>query len=218
MKKITACISLIVGLSILSALLSGCATPCRPAHDYLQRPVRVAIVPGVNKTDQPEANVVVDKAWETAITKLGYKNVVSADRVVTYAAASGVSLEQVGKTDTAKLGQDLKVDAILNTQILTWETSYLVLAAGSTVAGVSSLVDASTGATIWEYHWILVDQSSNNSGGGIVGMMVSAAITATINAASDAPTRLAKQAIEIAASTVPLPENAPNAPEAKVPL
>jgi hypothetical protein len=209
MRTITS-ISLAAGLALASLLFNGCAAQNRiAAHHYLQRPLRVAIVPGVNKTDQPKANIVFDKAWEDALTHLGYQ-VVSADQVVTYAAASGVSLEQVRQTDSAKLGADLKVDAILTTEILRWGTSYRVVQSDSTVSGVGRLVEASTGATIWEHHWVFQQQSGNGGGNnGILGILVNAAVTATVQAATDAPTQLAKQGVAMSAGTVPRPGNAP---------
>jgi len=209
MKTTKTFIGLIIGLALTTVLFSGCATHQAgiPAHQYLQRPLRVAIVPGLNKTDQPEANVVLDKAWEAALTNCGYQ-VVTADRVVTYAAASGISLEQVRHSAPAKLGQDLKVDAILQTEILRWNNRYIVISADTTVAGVGRLVEASTGAIIWEHHWVY-QQKSGNGGGGVFGILIDAAVTATINAATDAPTRLAKQAVIWSAGTVPCPGIAP---------
>jgi hypothetical protein len=208
-------IPLAIGLLLAAFLLTGCATQSGiPSHQYLQRPLSVAIVPGLNKTDQPEANIVLDKAWEAALARLGYQ-VVSADHVVTYASASGLSLEQVRKTAPAKLGQDLKVDAILQTEVLRWNTSYKVIAADSTVAGVGRLIEASTGAIIWEHHWVFQNKSGNGGNNGILGLLIDAAVTATINSATDAPTRMAKQAVNMSAGTLPHPGNAP---EAKPPL
>jgi hypothetical protein len=123
-------------------------------------------------------------------------------------------LEQVRKTAPAELGKDLKVDAILQTEILRWNNRYMVVSADTTVAGVGRLVEASTGAIIWEHHWIY-QQKSGNGGGGVLGILIDAAVTATVNAATDAPTRLAKQAVTMSASTVPRPGNAP---EIKPPL
>jgi len=209
-RIINASICLATALALAPALFSGCATQSRgiPACNYLQRPLRVAIVPGVNKTDQPEAKIVLDKAWEAALTQLGYQ-VLPADSVVTYAAASGISLDQVLKMDTAKLGHDLKVDAVLTTEVLRWANSYKVIAADSTVEGVGRLVEASTGATIWEHHWIFQQRSNNGGNNGIIGLLVDAAVTAAINSATDAPTRMAKQAVAFSSGTLPHPGNAP---------
>ena len=202
--------SFAVGLALAALLLNGCANPNigSQAHNYLLRPLRVAIVPGENKTDQPKANMVFDKAWEEALAHLGYQ-VVSADHVVTYAAASGISLEQVRKTDPAKLGNDLKVDAILNTEILRWKNSYKVVESDSTVSGVGRLVEASTGAIIWEHHWVYQEKSGNGGNNGLVGLFVDALVTATVNAATDAPTRMAKAGVAMSAGTVPHPGKAP---------
>jgi hypothetical protein len=208
MKTITKPVTFAAAFTLAALLLNGCAGPAVPNQNCLQRPLRVAIVPGINKTDQPKANMVFDKAWEEALTKLGYQ-VVDADRVVTYAAASGITLNQVLKTDTAKLGNDLKVDAILTTEILHWKNSYKVVKADSTVSGIGRLVEASTGAIIWEHHWVYQEQSGNGGNNGVLGLLVDAAVTAVVNSATDAPTRLAKQGVAMSAGTVPRPGYAP---------
>ena len=198
----------LIGFAIAAIFLTGCATPKPPpGHQYLQRtPVRVAIIPGLNKSDQPEAVVVLDKAWQVGLTRVGYE-VVSADQVVTYASSVGTSLQTVRNQPVAKLGQDLHVDVVLQTEIHRWATSYKVIVSDSTVAGISRLVECSTGATIWERHWVI--QQSSGTSGDPLAMLISAAVTALIDSATDAPTRLASQAVDMSAVTLPLPGFAP---------
>jgi hypothetical protein len=199
---------MVTGAALAVVLLTGCATQNTvPHHQYLQRsPIRVAIVPGLNRTDQPEAVVVLDKAWQAGLTKLGYV-VVSADQVVTYAASVGASLQAVRNRSVADLGKDLRVDAILHTEILKWATSYKVVVADSTVAGSGRLVECATGATIWERHWVLQRNSGTSS--DPLAMLISAAVTALVQSATDAPTQMAQEAVSMSAVTVPLPGFAP---------
>jgi ABC-type phosphate/phosphonate transport system substrate-binding protein len=92
MKTRSSLLFLAAGFFLVTVAGTGCVTSSRDQSiNYLQRPLRVAIVPGVNRTDQPEATMVFDKAWEEALSRRNYQ-VVSADRVVSYGGASGQSL------------------------------------------------------------------------------------------------------------------------------
>lgn len=209
MKTSLRSIITIIGFVTIAAFWTGCATQQGiPAHHYLQRePVHIAVMPAINKTDKPEAQVVIDKAWGAALKKLNFE-VVTTDQVVTYASASGVNLVDLEKADRPRLGTDLKVDAVLTTEITKWNTFYVVIAGGSTVAGISRLFETSTNALIWEYHWAYEDKSGN-SGGGLVGILVEAAATAVVHAATDQPTRLARQATNMCANSMPRPGMSP---------
>lgn len=195
-----------LGIVVLlgSFLVNGCVTTPVAEHNYLKRPVMVvAVIPGSNKTEHPDGTIVVDKAWEEALTKVGFK-VISADRVATYAASRGISLHELQSSKPAELGRDLKVDAILQTEILEWGTSYVVIRASSTVKGKGRLVEASTGALIWEHGWTVIDSGGQNNN-GIVGALINAAVTAIVNSAVDVPARLAKKAIDTSAACMPRP-------------
>lgn len=207
--KIRPSLLVLAATLFLVAVVTGCATRNHyNSIDYLQRPLRVAIVPGVNQTDQPEATIVFDKAWATALAHRGYQ-VVPADRVVSYGGASGQSLADIRHLSPQKLGQDLKVDAILTTKVLRWKNAYRVIEADTTVSGLGWLIDARTGATIWEHKWVY--QQSSNQGGNdsVVGILTNALVTATVNSATDEATRLAKQGVNMSVNTMPIPGNAP---------
>lgn len=208
MKTRFSLLFLAAALLVFAVAGTGCATDRDKSIDYLQRPLRVAIVPGVNRTDQPQATMVFDKAWEEALAGRSYQ-VVSADRVVSYGGASGQSLEDIRHLPAQKLGQDLKVDAILTTEVLRWKNSYKVIESDTTVSGLGLLVDARTGATIWEHKWIYQESSNQNNNNGLVGMLVGAAVDAAISSAIDKPAHMAKQGVNMSVNTMPIPGTAP---------
>ena len=187
-------------------LLAGCTSTSRfPSSYYLQRkPVRVAVMPSGNTTEQPEASIVFDKACEEALRQKGFE-VISADQLVTYASARGLTLHELAGRKASEIGRDLRADMIFSTEITCWKTTYVLVQGKSEVAGTSQMVEVSTDALVWRLHWKLVDQS----GGGGLGALVSAAVTAIANSAFDECSRLGQQAAEYSVGTLPRPGFAP---------
>ena len=201
----------VVALAAPMLVFSGCAqAPQRPAWRYLQRPtVRVAILPAINSTTKPGAQIIVDKAWEDNLRNAGF-SVVDADSVVTYASSRSMRLDSLEKVPTDSLGRDLSVDFILEDKIIDWGTHYQVIQSVSSVSCRSRLIEAKTGATVWTFDWFMSDQD-NNSGGGIVGALANAVVKAVADSMFDEPTRLAQQGITIVGTTQPYPGIAPPA-------
>jgi hypothetical protein len=191
-------------------LISGCAqAPQRPAWRYLQRSsVRVAILPAANRTDKAGAALVVDKAWEDSLRNAGFA-IVNADSVVTFASSRGIPIGNLGKIPMPDLGRDLHVDFLLEDEIVDWGTRYRVISGVSVVSCKSRLVEARTGALVWELDWVVSDANNNNQGGGIGGLLASAITKALVDSMLDVPKQLAKQGVTIAAATQPYPGIAP---------
>lgn len=195
--------SLGLGLALGLLLLAGCASVPEPGYNFLERsPVRVAILPSVNKTDQPGAQIVVDKAWEQALKKAGFE-VVSADRVMTYVGARGMMLTELANRKAPELGKDLKVDLLLKTEIRKWEMSAKGGNASTTIEAMQRLVEAPTDAVVWEHHWFFQEVDSNQSW---IGMMVDM----MVNAATDNASKLGTVGVlEISAKKLPRPGHGP---------
>ncbi|MGP8199076.1 MAG: hypothetical protein ACLQU4_06185 [Limisphaerales bacterium] len=158
-----------------------------PAYDYLERSrVRVAVIPGVNRTGEPGAPIVLDKAWEKILQAAAYE-VVPADSVVTYAASRGILLSELPKRSPAEMGKDLKVELLLTSEIFKWEISTKGLRAVCTLEVVGRLVETTTGATVWEHHWIYEEVG----GGKGLGKL----IDASNDTVSDKIARMAQQAV-----------------------
>jgi len=193
--------------ALVLAIGAGCATST-PEHDYLRRaPVRVAVVPSLNKTDHPEASVVFNKACEEALRKRGFQ-VVSADQVVTYAAARGMSLRELPGRKPSEVGADLKADFLLYSDIDVWAQKYVVLKSATIVAGSSCLYEAGTDALVWRHAWRL-QRESGDGGGGLAGLLANAAFSAILDSATDACAALGTQAAHATVGTLPRPGSPP---------
>ena len=196
---------------LLAALLllggaAGCALTSRiPASYYLQRDaIRIAVIPSGNATDFPEASIVFDKAVEEALRQKGFQ-IVSADQVLTYASARGLSLRDLPKRKASEIGSDLHADMLFFTEIDTWKTSYVLVQAKAHVAGVCRMTDASTDALVCRLRW----RQEQASGGGSLGGLINAAVTAVADSAFDKCSRLGEHAAWMSAAALPQPGFAP---------
>lgn len=196
--------------ALVLAIAAGCATPT-PEHYYLRRtPIRVAVVPSLNKTDHPEAPVIFNKACEEALRQRGFQ-VVSADQVVTYAAARGLLLRELPGRKPSEIGTDLKADFLLYSNIDTWAQKYVVVKNATVVSGSSCIYEAATDALVWRQAWCL-QRESGDGGGGLTGLIANAAFSAILDSATDACAALGTQAAHTSINTMPKPGFPPPPP------
>lgn len=188
---------------LLMLLAAGCSSTA-PEHDYLQRsPIRVAVIPSENSTPEPSAPITFNKVCEEQLRRHGFE-VVEADRVVTYASASGLGMRDLPGLKPSRLAADLKVDFLFYSKIEDWATKYHVVNGSSEVKGSSWLYEGPTDALVWQADWHEVRQSGNG-GGGLLGVLVDAAMTAAMNSAFDVCAQLGAQAAGNTIQTLPNP-------------
>ena len=193
------------GFSLALLMAAGCATaPAYRTHYYFQRdPVRVAVIPCANDTDEPAASIIFNKACEEQLRQRGFE-VIGADRVVTFASASGVTVRELPDWKPSRLSGELKADYLLYSRIDKWETKYRVLAGYSVVAGASWLYEGATEARVWQAGWHR-EQESGDGGGGLIGILVEAAVTAALNTALDTCGQMGTAAARESVQTFPAP-------------
>jgi len=92
-----------------------------------------------------------------------------------------------------KLGEVFGANAVLYVLIEDYGQKYQVLSSTTIVRAKAKLVDIPTGTTLWE-GGAQVAQGSGDSGGGIIGMLITAAVAQMINSTADSAHPLAAQA------------------------
>jgi hypothetical protein len=83
-----------------------------------------------------------------------------------------------------KIGEVFGADAVLYVTIEEYSHKYRVVTSTTTVKARATLVDVATGTTLWE-GTAKVAQSSGDSGGGIIGSLVSAAVSQVVSSTTD---------------------------------
>jgi hypothetical protein len=83
-----------------------------------------------------------------------------------------------------KIGSIIGADAVLYITLKQYGSKYVVISSVTTVAADAKLVDVKTGLTLWE-GTAIAQQSSGDSGGSIIGALITAAVTQIVNSATD---------------------------------
>ena len=85
-----------------------------------------------------------------------------------------------------KVREYFGADAVLFTTIKKWDLSYMVIASNLTVSVDCELKSTKSDQILWKYcGTIIVDLSGGNTGGGLVGLIAKAIVTAVSTAMAD---------------------------------
>lgn len=85
----------------------------------------------------------------------------------------------------AKIREIFGVDAVLYITLLEYGTKYVIISSQTTVSAKARLVDTATGTLLWEGA-VALTQGSGDSGGGIIGALITAVVAQVINTQMDA--------------------------------
>ena len=170
MKKIFSVFSL--------CLLAGCVT--QPAKKDLSAfvdaaPRSILVVPVVNKSLDVDAPNYVLTTLPVPIAEKGYYVFpVNTSKFVLEQEGyyEGEKIHEMPPENLAKL---FDADAVLYVTILRWDAQYIVLSTQVTVEFEYRIVGRD-GNELWKEKQRMVYSPQNNSGGGLIGMLVNAAI------------------------------------------
>ena len=173
-------------------LFSGCApTTLTKAAAYPkmydQKPKSLLILPPMNESTDAEAKEYYMTTVEVPFAQMGYYTF-PVEMVSDVMKQEGVyDTELLYKMPMNKFQEYFGADAVLFTKIKKWNVSYMVLASNLTVSVESKIVSTKTSEVLWQNSGtVVVDLSGgNNSGGGLVGLVVQVVATAVSTAAAD---------------------------------
>ncbi|MFT4937225.1 MAG: hypothetical protein ACI88A_000239 [Paraglaciecola sp.] len=164
--------------------LSGCATFVTKEEAFPQmyqnKTVSILVVPAVNNTTAAEAAEYYATTISEPLTRNGYY-VLPIELTTKLLQEQGVvdGAQLVG-TDPAKFNEMFGADAVLFVTINQWDTSYYVIG-GNVTVGISYLMKSTTsGETLWQYNDQIVIDTGGNSGGGLIGAIISTAINTSL--------------------------------------
>ncbi len=184
-------------LAALALLLSGCATQ-QGAYDYTafkeSNPRSILVLPPLNKSPEILASYGMLAQVSYPIAESGY--------YVLPVAVVSETLKQNGITvaDDAqaiplpKLHQIFGADAVLYMTIEDYGTSYRVISSDTIVSANAKLVDGKTGTLLWEGSARVSAAANSNSGGGLLGALLTAVIDQVAATVSDRSYGVAGQA------------------------
>jgi hypothetical protein len=167
---------------------TGCAGN-QPKPDYtdfrMSRPRSVLVLPPLNNSTDVRGTY----GWLTTVTRplaeMGYYvfPIAMVDQFLKENGLPGPG--EMHEAPLDKYAQVFGTDSVLYVTLEQYGTKYKLLASATSVQLKAALVDARTGVTLWTGQAFAQQSGSGNSGGGLLGMLVEAAITQVVDNSSD---------------------------------
>lgn len=177
----------LVSLAIL--FLTACVSP-PPGYDYTEfrnaNPSSVLILPPINNTNEVFAAYSFMSQLTTPIAESGYYVFAPSLIEKTFINNGLTVAEDIHNVPIDKLYSIFGSDTALYITIEEYGTSYVVISSETAVTASARLVDLRTGTVIWTGKARASSaETQGNSGGGLVGSLVQAALTQIIETVSD---------------------------------
>lgn len=178
-------------MSVLSlvALLSACAQPVkRPDYTAFKKsqPRSILVLPPLNETSEVGATYGMLSQMTLPLAESGYYVVPVAVMDETFKQNGLTNAAEIQETPPAKLREIFGADAALYTKVSQYGTVYRILASATVVSASAKLVDLRTGDVLWQGRASAAsDEGSNSGGGGLIGMLVVAAVKQIANTLMD---------------------------------
>lgn len=176
-------------------LLAGCAT--QPSYDYSAfkeaRPASILVLPPLNGS--PDVNATYSMMSQTTLplAESGYYvfPVTLVDE--TFKQNGLTSPADIHDLPTGKLREIFGADAALYINVKQYGTAYAIVSSETRVSAEGKLVDLRSGKTLWTGSATASSAEGDNGGGGLIGMLVKAAIRQIIETVSSQGHTIAAQ-------------------------
>ncbi|WP_175688485.1 DUF799 domain-containing protein [Burkholderia anthina] len=178
-------------MSVLSivALLSACAQPVkRPDYSAFKKsqPRSILVLPPVNETSDVAATYGMLSQMTLPLAESGYYVVPVAVMDETFKQNGLTNAAEIQQTSPAKLREIFGADAALYSKVSQYGTVYRILASATVVSASAKLVDLRSGDVLWQGQASASsDEGGNSGGGGLIGMLVTAAVKQIANTLMD---------------------------------
>lgn len=178
--KLAACLALVL-------IVTGCATPTAD-RDYTafkqDRPRSILVLPPLNDSPEVIATYGVLSQMTFPLAEAGYYVLPVALVYETFKQNGLHQAADMHAVSPAKLRDIFGADAALYVTVTQYGTSYQLINSVTMVAANAKLIDLRSGNLLWSGAASATD-NNNNSSGGLVGMLVSAAIKQIASTISD---------------------------------
>lgn len=168
----------IAALTLAGLFLSGCAT-VKP-YDYAafkaSRPASILVLPPLNSSPDVEATYSVMAQTTLPLAESGYYvyPVTLVDE--TFKQNGLTSPADIHAVSITKLREIFGADSALYLDVTQYGTKYMVISSETRVTVTAKLVDLRNGATLWSGSATASSAEGDSNNGGLVGMLIKAAI------------------------------------------
>jgi hypothetical protein len=149
-------------------------------------PRSILVLPPDNTTTDVNASNSVLSQMTVPLAEAGYYVIPVAVMEETFKQNGVTTAGDIQQTSPAKLREIFGADAVLYSTISQYGTQYRVLASATVVTASAKLVDLKSGDVLWQGAATAnSEEGSNNGGGGLIGMLVMAAVKQIANSLTD---------------------------------
>jgi hypothetical protein len=171
-------------LAIPAMLLTGCVKPADYTAFRAHRPCSILVPPPLNESTDLAATYGYLSTVTQPLAEQGYY-VFPVAVIDQFFKENGMpTAYEMHQAPLNKIKEIFGADAVLYTKVKQYGTKYQVLSSTTIVEVEAKLVDVKTGTTLWEGKR-LCQMGSGDSGGGLIGAVVTAAVSQVINANRD---------------------------------
>jgi hypothetical protein len=179
-----------LGIIVFFALLTTGCVSMPSAFDYSEfrnsDPRSILILPPTNQSTEVIAPFSVMAQMSAPIAESGFYVFPVALVNQTFQNNGLTVANDIQAVPVAKLYEIFGADAALYIDIQEYGTSYVVISSDTVVTVTAKLVDLKTGNLIWQGASSASSaESRGNSGGGLVGILVEAAVSQIIETVND---------------------------------
>lgn len=173
-----------------AGLLTACAAPRQP-FDYsaykASRPRSILVLPPLNNSPEVNATASVLSQVTQPLAESGYYVMPVTLVTETFRQNGLTDATDMHAVAPAKLREIFGADAALYMTITRYGTTYTILDSSAVVAAEARLVDLKTGQVLWSGSASASSaENSNQSGGGLAAVLVTAVLKQIISNVSDA--------------------------------
>lgn len=178
----------VLSIILLASLLGACAAP--PKYDYSafqnSRPRSILVLPPQNESPDVNASYSVLSHATLPLAESGYY-VFPVTLVDETFRQNGLdNPADIHQVPITKLREIFGADAALYINVKQYGTSYAVVSSETRVTAEGRLLDLKTGDTLWTGSATASSkEGNNNSGGGLVGLLVKAIVTQIVESATN---------------------------------
>lgn len=181
-------LKLMAGLLAL-AVLGGCVSPKTVDYSaYKQaRPKTILVLPPLNDSPDVKASYAMLSQVTFPLAEAGYYVLPIALVDETFRQNGLTTPADIHQAPADKLRDIFGADAALYITVTEYGTRYMVISSETAVTATAKLVDLKTGTTLWTgAARASSEEGGNNGAGGLVGMLITAAVKQIINSSTDA--------------------------------
>ncbi|MBN3217056.1 DUF799 domain-containing protein [Pectobacterium polaris] len=173
---------------VCALVLTGCAKPV--PYDYTafkqSKPKSILVLPPVNHSPDVKASYSLLSQVTYPLAESGYYVFPVAVVEETFKQNGLVTASDIHALSTAKLQQIFGADAALYLDVKEYGTSYIVINSETRVSADARLVDLRTGKLLWSGSATASsNEQQSNANGGIIGILVQAAVNQIAHTISD---------------------------------